>query len=338
MSPLRFALSLTILCAAIPAQAANQLRLPVGGLVVRPVPPELPAPQQVLSASRNSLAFGSVALGGSATEALTLSNTGTESLSLTLPLQIQGGQGFSASSDCPATLAPATSCNVVVTFEPQITGPASAELSVLSSAPSSPQRVTLDAAGVEPPRNYAKWNVTIDGSAAENVGAFSVSADQYSVYTTVPNNGRKVPMSQSTTCKSSGKWYWEITQNAHPGSYSGASIASSNTSQLALGGLVHYYWGRITGGTNGTQNGLASTVGLGGTYGVALDADARTVRFFWNGVAQGVPVALPAAPAYCPAMSGQLYLSPAGTLGMTLNSGYAPMQYTAPAGFTTGIF
>ncbi|MGH9070277.1 MAG: cell wall-binding repeat-containing protein [Acidimicrobiales bacterium] len=104
-----------------------------------------------LSASSNSLGFGSEAIGApSVAQTVTLTNSSG------IPVKIGpasfGGTNaveFSTTANtCTATtLAPGASCAITIVFTPSVVGPASADLSIASDAPHSPFSIVLAGTG-----------------------------------------------------------------------------------------------------------------------------------------------------------------------------------------------
>lgn len=129
-----------------------------------------------VSLSATSLNFGEAALGSSSvTQTLTLTNTG--SLSLTLG-QVGATAGnyldFSETRDnCfNATLAPGSSCGVTLAFLPQAVGVRTATYFFNDSAPSSPQAVSLSGTGVQPTTPTGTYSVgvlTTSGGIAHQI-------------------------------------------------------------------------------------------------------------------------------------------------------------------------
>jgi hypothetical protein len=84
---------------------------------------------------------------------VTVTNTGNATLNIATPT-VSGvdSTDFAVIANGCAALAPGGACDIGVTFTPGAAGPRSAQLSVPSDAPSSPQTVTLDGIGLAPPR------------------------------------------------------------------------------------------------------------------------------------------------------------------------------------------
>ncbi len=99
---------------------------PGGGDTGTTTPPPASTPVGVLSTSTSGLGFSSTAVGTtSAAQSVVVSNIGTASLSLSA---IATTGPFTASHNCPATLAVNESCQVSVTFSPTTVGVESGEV------------------------------------------------------------------------------------------------------------------------------------------------------------------------------------------------------------------
>jgi hypothetical protein len=102
-----------------------------------------------LSAAPASLSFGSLTTGTSATQSVTISNTGNSSVSIS---QVSAsGTGFSTSGiTLPLSLAAGQSASFTVTFAPASAGSLAGSVSVVSNATNSPLVVTLSGTGAAP--------------------------------------------------------------------------------------------------------------------------------------------------------------------------------------------
>jgi len=95
------------------------------------------APDAAVALWPSTIEFGRLPVGGlSPTHDVTLRNLGTEPLGLARPQM--AGQGFSLSDDCPASLAPGSSCALNLQASTAVAGPAVATLQLRSSATWSP--------------------------------------------------------------------------------------------------------------------------------------------------------------------------------------------------------
>jgi Abnormal spindle-like microcephaly-assoc'd, ASPM-SPD-2-Hydin len=102
-----------------------------------------------LSASPASLSFGSLTTGTSATQSVTISNTGNSSVSIS---QVSAsGAGFSTSGIAlPLSLAAGQSTSFSVSFAPASAGSLAGSVTVVSNATNSPLVVALSGTGVAP--------------------------------------------------------------------------------------------------------------------------------------------------------------------------------------------
>ena len=97
-----------------------------------------------ISTSTSALAFGSVTVGATGTQQVTVTNTGTRALSL--GAAAVSGPFTIASSTCGETLAPGGSCVITLAFAPAAAGGANGTLTIASDAGSP--AVALTATGV----------------------------------------------------------------------------------------------------------------------------------------------------------------------------------------------
>jgi 6-phosphogluconolactonase (cycloisomerase 2 family) len=91
--------------------------------------------------------FGSVVTGQTGSANFSIMNSGFATLTFN-SIGISGDPGFSETNNCPATLAPAASCLVDLTFAPKTTGPFNASVVITSNAPTA--TVSLSGTGINP--------------------------------------------------------------------------------------------------------------------------------------------------------------------------------------------
>jgi hypothetical protein len=107
-----------------------------------------PALAQSVSLSPTSVSFGSQVVGTtSASQAVTLSNTGSDALSIT---SIAASTQYAQTNNCPispSTLAVNAICTINVTFTPTATGTQSGTITISDSAVGSPQQISLTGTG-----------------------------------------------------------------------------------------------------------------------------------------------------------------------------------------------
>jgi hypothetical protein len=104
------------------------------------------------SLSPASLAFASTIVGASsATQGITLKNTGTAALTLSgITIGGANATSFSETNNCGTSLAISASCTVTVTFKPAAGGALAASLNFADNAAASPQAVALSGTGIVP--------------------------------------------------------------------------------------------------------------------------------------------------------------------------------------------
>jgi uncharacterized protein YjdB len=112
----------------------------------------LPAFSQNVTVSPTSVSFGNQAEGtSSSVHKVTLKNG--QGTAITMGSITTSLSDYAATNNCPvspATLAPAASCTISITFSPSALGTRSATLTVVDSGTSSPQLVTLSGNGTAP--------------------------------------------------------------------------------------------------------------------------------------------------------------------------------------------
>lgn len=111
-----------------------------------------PPPVPVASLSPPNLSFSQTVGATSASQQITLTNTGNAVLNITAPPVIIGTNAaeFAQTTTCGATLAADNSCFINVTFTPTAAGTAIASVSVTDNAAGSPQTVPLTGLGLSP--------------------------------------------------------------------------------------------------------------------------------------------------------------------------------------------
>ena len=128
------------------------------------LPTFLPA-QAVVSLSPASLSFGNQQVGiGSTPQIVTLTNTGSASLSLTsIKISSNNTADFSETNTCPSSLAANASCTISVTFAPTKTGNRSSTVKITDNAAGSPQSVPISGTGVAPVATLSPSSLSFKG-------------------------------------------------------------------------------------------------------------------------------------------------------------------------------
>ncbi|CAN7366523.1 hypothetical protein LJR118_002178 [Acidovorax sp. LjRoot118] len=144
--------------------------------------------------------------------------------------------------------------------------------------------------------------------------------------------GTAAGIARSLTKVSSGKWYVEFNRTV--GSWM-LGIASSSATLSQYPGANNQSMGLFAGSLyyNGSTVEAVGALSATGVFGMAIDADARTLRIF-NATGTTTSRAIPFA--------GDIYLaagSDSASLGgnLTLNAGASAFTYSVPSGFTPGF-
>ena len=143
------------------------------------------APVLQLTPSTTSLSFGSQALNASATQSVTLTNTGNAAVSIS---QVNvTGTGFTLSGSAPlVTLSAGQAASFSVTFTPTAAGSDAGSASVVSTAANSPLSISLSGSGAQPHFVSLAWSETSSGVVGYNVYSSTQPSGPYSRLNTAP--------------------------------------------------------------------------------------------------------------------------------------------------------
>jgi hypothetical protein len=209
-----------------------------------------------------SIDFGQQPLGTSATQSVSISNSG--SADLTISAINLSGADFQQTNNCPARLAPIQGCTVNLIFTPSSVGARNGSLTITHDAPDSPTTVTLTGNGTQPATAISPTSITFGSQVVGTSTPFQV--------VTVINNGTAPlnvisvltaePFSQGNNC--SGTWL-------SPGASCSISVAFFPVSRGAWSGTLTI---------NHNAPGSPSTVSLSGVGTVPVASVApSTVAF-----------------------------------------------------------
>jgi hypothetical protein len=121
------------------------------------------ATQPQLTINPASVAFGSVSVGSSGTQTVTLTNAGNAALTVTAASP--SGTGFSMSgASMPMTINAGSSASFSALFTPSSAGAATGSIAIASNAPGSPATIALSGTGTQ-----AQLNATPSSAAFGNV-------------------------------------------------------------------------------------------------------------------------------------------------------------------------
>ena len=132
------------------------------------------ATSPVVSLSSTSLTFASQAVGTtSATQTVTLSNTGGSALTISsLALTGTNPSDFAQTNTCGSSVAAGANCSLTVSFKPTASGTRTAAVTLSDNATGSPQTVTLTGTGTAAAASLSPTSVTFANQA---VGATSTA-------------------------------------------------------------------------------------------------------------------------------------------------------------------
>jgi hypothetical protein len=158
-----------------------------------------PAPSSQLSPSSTSVSFGSLTVGDSTVQPVTLMDVGTANV--TISAVAATGGGFSASGGVNVTLTPNQSVTVNVTFDPAGPGAATGSLSISSNASNSLVQLGLSGTGVtaavvhkvalnwQPSTSTVIGYFVYRGPAANNLSKLTGTVDPSANYTDTSVSG-----------------------------------------------------------------------------------------------------------------------------------------------------
>jgi len=205
----------------------------------------LPTSTYLLSPSSISLSFGSISVGSSAAQSVTISNAGNSSVTIS---QISlGGTGFTASGvTLPVTLSAGQSLAVPISFAPTVAGPSSGSVTVVSNATISPMTISLSATGVQPqitvvPTSISFGSVTVGVTNTQtitvnNPGTASLSISQASLSGSgFTETGITLPL---TIAPGSGSSFTISFDPSSAATIAGTLLLTSNASSPSLSVMV----------------------------------------------------------------------------------------------------
>ncbi|HEX4605686.1 MAG TPA: choice-of-anchor D domain-containing protein, partial [Candidatus Angelobacter sp.] len=180
-----------------------------------------PPPQQgTLTVNPQSLAFGSVLIGSSTNQTITLSNA--SSVAVTISKIAATGTGFSQSGPAlPLTLSPGQTAALTATFAPQTAGAASGSLQITSNASNASVSVALSGAGATIQHSVdVAWDASTPAASGYNVYRATQSAGPFTKLNAAPIT---VLIFTDNTVSSGVTYFYTVTSVAADGSESGAS-------------------------------------------------------------------------------------------------------------------
>jgi fibronectin type 3 domain-containing protein len=180
-----------------------------------------------LSVSPTSLSFGKVTLGSSSKQTITLTSSGTASV--TISQAAITGTGFRISGlSLPLTLAAGQNATFKVTFAPTTTGSVTGSLSVVSNATNSPATVSLSGTGTTSSHSVAlSWIASTSTVAGYNAYRGNQSGGPY----TKLNSSLVTTTAYTDSTVQAGQTYFYVATAV---TSSGVESVYSNAAQATL--------------------------------------------------------------------------------------------------------
>ena len=203
----------------------------------------------VANLSASTLDFGTRAINTTTQGSpITLSNIGGAALSIdSIGVSGANATDFAQTSNCPASLAPATSCSITVSFTPSAAGTRTATLVVQDNASGSPHTVSLSGSGT--PVLVTPGIATLTPGQSQQFSASSASGSSY----TWSVDGTIGGSSTVGTITSTGFYTAPGTAGSH------TVTATSNLSQSGTAtAFVVTYTGTFTYHNDNARTGLNS--------------------------------------------------------------------------------
>lgn len=179
-----------------------------------------PPPQGTLTVNPQSLAFGSVLIGSSANQTITLSNT--SSAAVIISKVTATGAGFNQSGlVVPLTLSPGQTASLTATFAPQTAGAVSGGVQITSNASNPSVVVALSGSGSTIQHSVdVSWDVSTPPASGYNVYRSTQSGGPYTKLNAAPIT---VLIFTDNTVSSGATYFYIVTSVAADGSESGPS-------------------------------------------------------------------------------------------------------------------
>jgi Cep192 domain 4/HYDIN/CFA65/VesB-like, Ig-like domain/Protein of unknown function (DUF1573) len=225
-----------------------------------------------VSVTPSSVSFGSVPDGTTATQSITLKNTGTANLNVSS--ESVTGTGFGVTGFSAVTLAPGSTMSFNATFTPASTASVSGSISIVSDAVSSPTTVALSGTGTSPGMSVTPSSVSFgnvpDGTtgtqvvtlkntgtgslivSSENVTGTGFSVTGFAAQTLPPNTSMTFKAVFSPTSDGSASGSISVTTNL-PASPTAIPLSGTGTQPGISITPSSVAFGNVADGATGTQ-------------------------------------------------------------------------------------
>jgi len=300
-----------------------------------------------LTATPASVAFGSVAVGGQATQTVKLENTGGGSASIT-KMSFTGTGVTVTGLTVPATLAAGQSVNLTVTYKPTAAGTLTGTLSLTSNASNPNVQISLSATATSStlsatPASVGFGNVVVGSNTTQTIRLQNIGTAQVTISSvassvgTVVVSGMTLPVSLApATSATFTAAYKPTTAGSLAGkitvtSNAVGSPATINLSGTAAAGTVQLTpstsslsFGSVTVGSSGASQ---LTVTSTGNQNVNISSASVTGTGFVLGTSAANVILDPSqSQAYTVNFNPKAAGSASGTLTITSNAANSPLK------------
>lgn len=162
-----------------------------------------------LLANPSVVNFGSVNTGSSASQIVTVTNTGNSNVAIS-KVSVSGTAFGIAGAGAPLTLSPSQSIAVTVSFNPTVAGAASGSLIIASDATGAPLSIPISGTGIIPAVKHSvalSWTASTSAVSGYYVYRTVVSGGGYTKLNASPNSS----MSYTDTSVLSSQTYYYVT-------------------------------------------------------------------------------------------------------------------------------
>lgn len=190
---------------------------------------------RTLSPSATSISFGNVAVGNSATQRLTVTNAGTETVYISQATLT--GSGFTVVSGAfSGSISAGQSATVQIQFAPQSAGAATASMSVVSNATNSPLTIALMGTGTATPTGTPALTISPSAATFGNVAVGQSSTQSMQLI----NNGNAALSISTTSITGAGFRMSGLTSPAtiNPGQNLSFSVQFAPTAAGSVSGSI----------------------------------------------------------------------------------------------------
>jgi hypothetical protein len=192
-------------------------------------PPPSNDPQGTLSANPVSISFGNVDVGSSASQTVTVKNTGSSNVSLSSVTLT--GSGYAASGlSSNEVLGAGQSASLTVVFAPTSASGSTGDIQVASNAANSPLSIALSGTGVPSQQHSVtlSWTASTSSVAGYNVYRGTVSGGPYTLQL---NNSLITGLSFTDNSAQAGATYYYVAVAVNS---SGTESAYSNQASATV--------------------------------------------------------------------------------------------------------